>query len=60
MIDLRAAAQSAGAKDKKGERRKEQADQLSLLFVSPHYSKQDWGFLISVSHRAKRRRPPFF
>lgn len=60
VTDLRAAAQSAGAKDKEGERRKEQTDQLSLLFVSPCYRKQDWGFLFSVSHRAKRWRPPFF
>lgn len=49
-----------GAKDKKKERRKEQADQLSLLFVSPHYRTQDWGFLFSVSNRDERWSPPFF
>lgn len=48
---------SDGQRGRRG--RKEQTDQLSLLFVSLHYSEQDWGFLFSVSHRAKRKRPPF-
>lgn len=56
VADLRAAAQSAAAKDKERERRKEHTDQLSLLFVSTHYRKKDWGFLFSVSHRAERWR----
>lgn len=54
VTDLRAAAGSARARDKEGGRRKEQADQLSQLFVSLHYSEQDWSFLFSVSHRAGR------
>lgn len=54
VTDLRAAAQSARARDKEGERRKEHTDQLSLLFVSLHYGEQDWGFLFSVPHRAAR------
>lgn len=45
---------------KRGGRTKEEMDQLSLLVFVPHYSKQGWDFLFSVSHRAGRWKLIFF